>query len=117
MRAGGLVFGRWYCASRMPATSKNPVPSGQEGSGTIKDTLKRPITTLQPSMTTTHHDGGLPSPSSYTLAEDNPPLTSTPTQHLQTNIREGHQFQNDGWTKWEAVQLVENWKQMSYGKG
>ena len=34
----------------------------------LEDTLKRPITTIPPSITTTHHDGGLPSPLSYTLA-------------------------------------------------
>ncbi len=33
----------------------------------LEDTLKRPITTIPPSITTTHHDGGLPSPLSYTL--------------------------------------------------
>jgi hypothetical protein len=57
-------------------------------------------------MTTTHHDGGLPFPLSYTLADDNPPLPSMPTQHLQQNLREMRQFQNDGWTKLEAVQLA-----------
>ncbi len=40
----------------------------------FKDTLKRPITTIPPSITTTHHDDGLPSPLSYTLADDDPPL-------------------------------------------
>ncbi len=34
-RTIGLIFGRWYCASRILATNTNPVPSGQEGSGTF----------------------------------------------------------------------------------
>jgi hypothetical protein len=78
------------------------------GPDQFKDALKRPITTIPPSITTTttHHDGSLPSPSSYTLANDNPPLPSMPTQCLQQNLRERRQFQNDGWTKWEAVQLA-----------
>jgi hypothetical protein len=46
----------------------------------LEDTLKRPITTIPPSITTTHHDGGLPSPLSYTLADDDPPLPYTRTQ-------------------------------------
>ncbi len=62
--------------------------------------------TIPPTLTTTHHDGGLPSPLSYTLADDNPPLPSMPTQRLQQNLRERRQFQNDEWTNWEAVQLA-----------
>jgi hypothetical protein len=72
----------------------------------FKDALKRPITTIPPSITTTHHDGCLPSPLSYTLANDNPPLPLMPTQRSQQNLRERRRFQNDGWTKWEAVQLA-----------
>jgi hypothetical protein len=73
-----------------------------------KDTLKRGIiTTLPPSITTTHHDGGMPSPLTYTLADDNPPLPSTPTQHSRQNLRDRRLFRNDGWTKWEAVQLAD----------
>jgi hypothetical protein len=72
-----------------------------------KDTLKRRITTIPPSITTAHHDGSLPSPSSYTLAKDNPPLPSTPTQRLRQNLRDRHLFQNNGWTKWEAMQLAD----------
>ncbi len=45
-----------------------------------KDTLKRCITTVLPSITTAHHDGGLLSPLSYTLADDNLSLSSIPTQ-------------------------------------
>jgi hypothetical protein len=74
---------------------------------TFEDALKRPITTIPPSITTTHHDGGLPSPLPYTLANDDPPLPFTPTQHSRQNLRERRRFQNDGWTKWEAVQLVD----------
>ncbi len=73
----------------------------------LKDTLKRPITTIPPSITTTHYDGGLPSPLSYTLADDDPPLPSTRTQRSQQNLSEGRRFRNDGWTKWEAVQLAD----------
>jgi hypothetical protein len=74
---------------------------------TFEDALKRPITIIPPSITTTHHDGGLSSPLSYTLADDNPPLPSTPIQRLRQNLRERRQFQNNGWTKWEAVQLAD----------
>ena len=74
---------------------------------TFKDALKRPITTIPPSITTTHHDGGLPFPLSYTLANDDPPLPSTPTQRSLQNLRERRRFQNDGWAKWEAVQLTD----------
>ncbi len=72
-----------------------------------KDTLKRCITTVLPSITTTHHDGGLFSPLFHTLADDNPPLPSIPTQRLRQNLRDRHLFQNNGWTKWEAVQLAD----------
>ncbi len=72
-----------------------------------EDTLKRPITTVLPSITTAHHDDGLPSPLSYTLADDNPPLLSIPTQCSRKNLRDRHLFQNNGWTKWEAVKLAD----------
>ncbi len=72
-----------------------------------KDTLKKCITTVLPSITTTHHDGGLPSPLSYTLANDNPPLPSIPTQWSRQNLRDMRLFQTDGWKKWEAVQLAD----------
>jgi hypothetical protein len=72
-----------------------------------KDTLKRCITTVPPSITTTHHDGGLPSPLSYTLADNNPPLPFMPTQHSRLNLRDRHLFQIYGWTKWDAVQLAD----------
>jgi hypothetical protein len=77
------------------------------GPDPFKDTLKRPITTIPPSITTTHHDGGLPSPLSYTLADDDPPLPSTRTQQSRQNLRERNQFRNNGWIKWEAVQLAD----------
>jgi len=74
----------------------------------LEDTLKRTITTIPPSITTTHHDGGLLSPLSYTLANDDPSLPSTRTQRSRQNIRERGRFRNDGWTKWEeAVQLAD----------
>jgi hypothetical protein len=72
-----------------------------------KDTLKRHITTVLPSITTTHHDGGLPSPLSYTLANKDPPLPSIPTQRSRKNLRDRRLFRNNGWTKWEAVQLAD----------
>jgi len=70
-------------------------------------TLKRRITTALPSITTTHHDGGLPSPLSYTLADDDPPPPSIPTQRSRRNLKERRLFRNNGWTKWEAVQLAD----------
>jgi hypothetical protein len=72
-----------------------------------KDTLKRRITTLPPSITTTHHDGSLPSLLSYTLADDDPPLPSMPTQRSRQNLRNRRLSRNNGWTKWEAVQLAD----------
>ncbi len=74
----------------------------------VKDALKRPITTAPPSITTTHHDGGLPPPLSYTLTNDDPPLPSMHTQRLRQNLRDRRLFQNNVWTKWEAVQLADN---------
>jgi len=48
----------------------------------LEDTLKRPITTIPPSITTTHNDGGSPSPLSYTLTDDDPPSpTRVPNVH------------------------------------
>jgi hypothetical protein len=72
-----------------------------------KDTLKRRIITVPPSTTTTHHDGGLSSPLSYTLTNNDPPLPSMPAQHLRQNLRYRHQFRNGGWTKWAAVQFAD----------
>ena len=69
--------------------------------------FKRPSNTIPPSITTTHHDGGLPSPLSYTLADDDPPLPSTVPKRSRQNLRERNIFRNDGWTKWEAVQLAD----------
>ncbi len=71
-----------------------------------KDTLKRPITTVLPSITNAHHDGGLPFPLSYTLANDNPPPPSIPTQRPRQNLRDRRLFWN-WWTKWEAVKLAD----------
>ncbi len=77
------------------------------GPNPFKDALKKPITTIPPSITTTHHDGGLPSPLSCALANNYPPLPSMLTQHSRQNQRERHLFQNNGWAKWEAVQLAD----------
>ncbi len=49
--------------------------------------LVRLNTTILPSITTTHHNGSLPSPMSYTLASNNPPLPSMPTQRFRQNLR------------------------------
>jgi hypothetical protein len=65
--------------------SKIWLKSMVHGPDTFKDALKRPITTIPPSITTTHHDGGLPSPLSYTLAANNPPLPPTPNQRSKKN--------------------------------
>ncbi len=72
-----------------------------------KDTLKRRITTVLPSITTAHHDGGLPSPLSFTLTDNDPKLPSIPTQHSRQNLRDRHLFRNDGGTKREAVKLTD----------
>jgi hypothetical protein len=48
------------------------------GPDLLKYTLKRPITTIPPSITTTHHDGGLPSPLSCALANDDSPFSLSP---------------------------------------
>jgi hypothetical protein len=73
----------------------------------FKKALKRPINNIQPSITTTHHDGGLPSPLSCALAGNNSLLPSMLTQCSRHILREWRHFQNDGWTKWEAVQFAD----------
>jgi hypothetical protein len=62
------------------------------GPDPFEDALQRPVTTFPPSITTTYHDGGLPSQLSCTFADDNPPLSSTPNQRLRQNLREQHLF-------------------------
>ena len=113
---GGLPTAALYGRSPPPYTSvtgnlkflpKNWSKSVVHSLDPSEDTLKRRITTVLPSITTTHHDGGLPSPLSYTLADNNPLLSSIPTQCLRQNLRDRHLFRNDGWTKWEAVQLAD----------
>jgi hypothetical protein len=39
-----------------------------------------------------------------------PPLPSTHTQRSRQYLRERCRFRNDGWTKWEAVQLTDELK-------
>ena len=51
----------------------------------LEDTLKRPITTILPSITTTHHDGGLPSLLSY---------SSAACRRIGSNTRDG-----EGWLR------------------
>jgi hypothetical protein len=113
---GGLPRAALYGRSPPPYTfvtsdlnflPKNWSKSVVYGPDPFKDALKIPIITIPPSITTTHHDGGLPSPLSCALATGHPPLPSTPTKHLRQNLRERHLFQNNGWTKWEAVQLAD----------
>jgi hypothetical protein len=58
---------------------KNRLKSMVHGPDLFEDALKSPITTILPSITTTHHDGGFPSPLSYTLANDGSPLHAFPT--------------------------------------
>jgi hypothetical protein len=77
------------------------------GMDPLEDALEIPITTIPPSITTKHHDGDLPSPLSCALADDNPPLPSSPTQCLRQKLRERCLFRNNGWTKWEAMQLTD----------
>jgi hypothetical protein len=36
-----------------------------------------------------------------------PPLPTTPTQRSRQKMRERCLFRNNGWTKWEAVQLAD----------
>jgi hypothetical protein len=57
------------------------------GPDLFEDALKRPITTILPSITTTHHDGGFPSPLSYTLVDDNHPLASMPVPTFAKTIK------------------------------
>jgi hypothetical protein len=76
----------------------------------FEDTLKRPITTIPPSITTTHHDGGLSSPLSYTLADDDPPLPSTRTQRSRQNLRERTDFKTMGGQNGRQCSLQTNWK-------
>jgi hypothetical protein len=109
MNHGGLPTAALHGGSAPPYTfdtgnlnflPKNWSKSMVHGPYPSKDALKRPITTIPPFITTTHHDGSMPSPLSCTLADDNPPLPSMPTQHLQQILRERYQFQNNGWKKW-----------------
>ena len=116
MNHGGLTTAALHGGSPSPYTfdtcDLNFLPkiwskSVVHGPDPFEDALKRPITTIPPSITTTHHDGGLPSPLSYTLADDDPPLPSIPNQRSRRNLRDRRLFRNDGWTKWEAVQLAD----------
>jgi len=101
-----IHLGHWW-SKFLPNNWSKTVVHGPDPS---KDTLKRLITTLPPSITTTHHDGGLPSPLSCTLVDEDPSLPYTPTQRPRQNLRERHQFQNDGWTKWEALKApISKW--------
>jgi hypothetical protein len=113
---GGLPTAAFHGCSPPPYTSvtiglnllqKNWSKSVVHSPDPTKDTFKRRITTVPPSITTTHHDGSLPSPLSYTLAADDPPLPSMPTQRSRQNLRDRRLFQNDGQKKWEALQLTD----------
>ncbi len=75
------------------------------GPDLFEEARKRPITTIPPCITTTHHDGSLLSPLSCALTNNDPSLPSMPTQRSRQNLMEQNLFQNNGWKKWEAVQL------------
>ncbi len=81
------------------------------GPNPFKDALKRPITTILPSITTTHHDCGLPSPLSCALFNDNPPIPSTPTQRSRQNLRNGIYFETMAGQNGRQCSLRTNWKQ------
>ena len=97
--------------------TKNWSISVVHGRDPFKDALKRPITTIPPSITTTHHDDGLPSPLSNTLTDQpSPPLHAYPMFA----------------TKFKGKALISNWwvekmggstarrqigSKTSYGKG
>jgi len=66
-----------FVSSYLNISLKHWLKSLVHGLNQSEDTLKTRITIVPPSITTTHHDGGLPSPSSYTLADNNPPLSSS----------------------------------------
>jgi hypothetical protein len=117
MHHGGLPTAALNGCSPLPYTfdignlnllSKNWSKSVDHSPDLVEDALKRPITTTPPSITTTHHDGGLPPPLSYTLADNDPPFPPTHTQRLRQNLRNRRLLQNNGWSKWEAVQLADN---------
>jgi hypothetical protein len=96
-----------FVTSNLVFPEKNQSKSVVHSLDLFEDALKRPITNIPPSITTTHHDGGLSSPLSCTLANNDPPLPFMLTQCSRQNLRELRLFQNDGWTKWEAVQLTD----------
>ncbi len=74
----------------------------------FEDALRRLTTsTVPPSITTTHHDGTLSSSLAYTLTNDDYPLPSAPIQCSRQHLREMHRFQNAAWTKWDAVQFMD----------
>jgi hypothetical protein len=72
-----------------------------------EDPLKRCITTAPSSITTIHHGGGLPSQLSYTLVDNYPPLSSTPTQPSKAKFKGKAPILKRLLTKWEAVQLAD----------
>ncbi len=74
------------------------------------DALKRPITTIPPSITTTHHEGYLPSPLSYTLGDGDPPLPSTYTQHSRKIQGKGTDFETMGGQNGREFSSQMNWK-------
>jgi hypothetical protein len=104
MNHGGLPMAPLYGHSPPPYTfvtgNLNFLPkllskSVVYGPDPFEDALKRSITTTPPSITTTHHNGGLSSPLSCALANDNPPIPSTPTQ-FKANF-EGTAFISKQW--------------------
>jgi hypothetical protein len=78
----------------------------------FKNALKRAITNIPPSITTTHHDGSLPSPFALRPCQQrpSPPFPSTLTQRLMQNLRDsfemtarqnGNGRQCSSWTNWK----------------
>ncbi len=96
MHHGGLLMAVLHGRSPSPYTSvtgnlnllqKNWSKSMVHSPDLSEDTLKRCITTIPPSITTTHHDGGLPSPLFYTLANDTPPPSLYAYSMLEAKIK------------------------------
>ena len=68
--------------------------------------IKRPIPPSHP-PSQTHIMSRLALPIILHPHWQNPPLPSEYNQCSRQNLREKHRFHNGGWTKWEAVQLMD----------
>jgi hypothetical protein len=83
-----------FVISNLNFQSKNWSKSAVHSPDPFEDALKRLITIIPPSITTTHHDGSLPSPLSCPLADNNPPLPSMLTQCSKKNLWEQRKTAN-----------------------